>query len=69
MMTLEQAMQRIQSLEEELAQAQLQMAWFKKKLFGGGQGETIDKAQMTFALDLLQNASRRSPCNRSATSG
>ena len=54
MITLEQAMQRIQSLEEELAQAQLQMAWFKKKLFGGGQGETIDKAQMTFALDLLQ---------------
>ena len=47
-------MQRIQSLEEELAQAQLQMSWLRKKLFGGGQGETIDKAQLSFALDLLQ---------------
>ena len=52
MITLEQAMQHIQSLEEELAQ--LQMTWLKKKLFGGGQGETIDRAQLTFALDLLQ---------------
>jgi len=40
MMTLEQALQRIQTLEEELTQMQLQMVWLKKKLFGGGQGES-----------------------------
>lgn len=53
-MTLEQALQRIQSLEEELAHAQVQMSWLRKKLFGGGQGESLDKAQMMFELDLLQ---------------
>ena len=54
MMTLDQAMQRIQSLEEELVQLRLQMAWLKKKVFGGGQGESLDKAQLTLALGILE---------------
>ena len=53
-MTLEQALQRIQTLEEELTQMQLQMVWLKKKLFGGGQGESWDKAQLTLELGILE---------------
>lgn len=53
-MALEQALQRVQFLEEELAKMQLQMVWLKKKLFGGGQGETIDKAQLTLELGILE---------------
>ncbi len=53
-MTLEQAMKRIESLEEELVQMQLQMSWLKKKVFGGGQGESMDKAQMRLELGILE---------------
>ena len=54
MMTLEQALQRVQVLEEELAKMQLQMVCLKKKLFGGGQGESWDKAQLTLELGILE---------------
>lgn len=46
MMTLEQALQRVQVLEEELAKMQLQMVWLKKKLFGGGQGLVLGQGSV-----------------------
>jgi len=33
---------------------QLQMVWLKNKLFGGGQGESWDKAQLTLELGILE---------------
>lgn len=34
------------SLKEELAVIRSQTAWLKQKLFGGGQSERLDRAQL-----------------------
>jgi hypothetical protein len=41
-------------LHEKVAQLEMQVDWLKKKLFGGGQGESMDKAQMLLKLELLE---------------
>ena len=44
---------RIQLLEQENAVLRAQIDWLKKKLFGGGQGERLDQAQMALELGEL----------------
>jgi transposase len=41
------------SLREENAVLRAQIDWLKKKLFGGGQGEKLDQAQLALALGEL----------------
>jgi hypothetical protein len=44
--TLEQANEQIRFLEEEIANLRAQIGWLKQKLFGGGQSERLDRAQL-----------------------
>lgn len=43
-------------LKLELAKLRAQIKWYKRKLFGGGQGERMDRAQMLLELGALENA-------------
>ena len=48
--------EQIGALEERVAVLQQQIAWFKRKLFGGGQGEklaAVGAAQLQLALAEL----------------
>ncbi len=40
-------------LREEIAVLRAQIAWLKQKLFGGGQSETLDRAQLALKLGEL----------------
>ena len=51
---LEQANERIRLLEEENANLRAQIGWLKQKLFGGGQSERLDRAQLQLALGELE---------------
>jgi transposase len=51
---LEQANERIRFLEEEIANLRAQIGWLKQKLFGGGQSERLDRAQLQLALGELE---------------
>lgn len=42
------------ALKEELAVLRAQIEWLKKKLFGGGQGERLDRAQLLLKLGALE---------------
>jgi transposase len=42
------------SLREEIAVLRAQIDWLKKKLFGGGQGERLDRAQLLLKLGELE---------------
>ena len=42
-------------LKEENAQLRLQIAWLKKRVFGGGKGERLDQAQLKLALEQLDH--------------
>ena len=44
----------VQALREENAVLRAQIAWLKQKLFGGGQGETLDRAQLLLQLGELE---------------
>lgn len=46
-------------LKMELAQLRSQIAWLKKKLFGGGQSERLDRAQLLLDLGELEKAIER----------
>jgi len=52
--SLEQANERIRLLEEENANLRAQIGWLKQKLFGGGQSERLDRAQLQLALGELE---------------
>ena len=54
MSSLEQANERIRLLEEENAHLRAQIGWLKQKLFGGGQSERLDRAQLQLALGELE---------------
>ena len=54
MPSLEQANERIRLLEEENANLRAQIGWLKQKLFGGGQSERLDRAQLQLALGELE---------------
>jgi transposase len=51
---LKQALDRVQLLEEELSVLRTQIAWLKKQLFGGGQSERLDRAQLLLTLGELE---------------
>ena len=42
-------------LREENAVLRTQIAWLKQKLFGGGQSETLDRAQLPLQLGDWKN--------------
>ncbi len=44
----------VQLLREENAVLRRQIAWLKQKLFGGGQGEKLDRAQLLLTLGELE---------------
>ena len=44
----------VQLLREEIAVLRAQIAWLKQKLFGGGQSETLDRAQLALKLGELE---------------
>ena len=47
----------VQLLKEEIAHLRAQIVWLKQKLFGGGQSEKLDRAQMLLQLDALEKLS------------
>jgi len=42
------------SLKQEVAQLRAQIAWLKKRLFGGGRSEKLDRAQLLLQLEELE---------------
>ncbi|MBI3886175.1 MAG: hypothetical protein HY302_10660 [Opitutae bacterium] len=47
----------VQLLREENAVLRAQIAWLKQKLFGGGQSEKLDRAQLLLKLEELAKTS------------
>ena len=54
MTTLAEALAEVRALQTELAAVRAQLAWLKKKLFGGGQGERLDRAQLLLQIEALE---------------
>ena len=54
MTTLAQALDEVRVLQGELAAVRAQLAWLRKKLFGGGQGESLDRAQLLLHIEALE---------------
>jgi hypothetical protein len=46
-------------LKLELAKLRAQLEYYKRKLFGGGQSEKLDRAQMLMALGELETAAQK----------
>lgn len=44
----------VETLNEKVVNLETQVAWLKKQLFGGGKGETMDRAQLLLALGQLE---------------
>jgi hypothetical protein len=44
---------KLTSLEEKVVSLETQVAWLKKQLFGGGEGESLDRSQLLLALGQL----------------
>jgi hypothetical protein len=53
MTDIAQLLARIERLEQENAVLRAENKWLKKKLFGGGQGEKLDQAQLALELGEL----------------
>ncbi len=49
------------ALKEELAQLKVQIDWLKRRLFGPGRGEKLDRAQLLLKLEELEKLAARSP--------
>ena len=54
MTTLAHALDEVRLLQAELAAVRAQLEWLKKKLFGGGQGEKLDRAQLLLQIEALE---------------
>ncbi len=54
MTTLAEALDAVRTLQTELAAVRAQLDWLRKKLFGGGQGERLDRAQLVLQLEALE---------------
>ena len=54
MTALAQALDEVRALQAELAAVRAQLAWLKQKFFGGGQGETFDRAQLLLSIGALE---------------
>lgn len=59
MTELEKAQHRIAQLEEQLAKAEAQLAWFRRNYFGGGKSERQDVMQMTLALEEVIDQAKK----------
>jgi transposase len=46
--------EEVRLLREEIAQLRAQIAWLKKRLFGPGQSETLDHAQLVLQIGALE---------------
>jgi transposase len=55
---------KVSSLEEELAMARWQVEMLKRKVFGGGQGESLDKAQLSLGLPILERPAMERPIEK-----
>jgi transposase len=53
-MAIPAATDEVQSLREENAALRAQIAWLKRRLFGPGKGESLDRAQLLFQLGELE---------------
>jgi len=49
-----------QQLKEKVLKLEVQVEWLKKQLFGGGKGESMDKAQLQLGIELLERTQRES---------
>jgi transposase len=45
---------KVANLEEKVVGLETQVAWLKKQLFGGGKGESLDRAQLLLALGQIE---------------
>lgn len=54
MTTLAQALDEVRLLQTELAAVRAQLEWLKKKFFGGGQSEKLDRAQLRLQIEALE---------------
>ena len=54
MTTLAEALDEVRTLQTELAAVRAQLDWLRKKMFGGGQGERLDRAQLVLQLEALE---------------
>lgn len=52
--TLAQALDEVRVLQAELAAVRAQLEWLRKKIFGGGQGERLDRAQLLLQIEALE---------------
>ena len=43
---------KVASLQEKVVGLETQVAWLKKQLFGGGKGESLDRAQLLLARSV-----------------
>ncbi|MEO7796688.1 MAG: hypothetical protein ABIY47_03065 [Opitutaceae bacterium] len=50
----------VAALRQENAALRAQIAWLKQKLFGGGQSEKLDQAQLRFHLEELEQLAAKS---------
>ena len=51
---IEAVLEENRSLKQEIAVLRAQIEWFKRKIFGGGKSETLDRAQLMLALGALE---------------
>lgn len=54
MLTYVQALAEVRMLQTELADVRSQLAWLKQKVFGPGQGERRDRAQLLRQIEALE---------------
>jgi len=45
--------------QEEIAQLKVQIAWLKKRFYGPGLGETLDRAQMLLQIEGVEKLAAR----------
>jgi len=62
--TLVQALDEVRVLQTELAAVRAQLEWLRKKVFGGGQGERLDRAQLLLQIEQLEKLAAPSAARR-----
>lgn len=66
MATLAAAVDEVRLLQTELTAVRAQLEWLKKKLFGGGQGEKLDRAQLLLQIEALEKPAAPAAAQRIA---
>ncbi len=60
-MSASATLDEVSLLREEIAVLRTQIAWLKQKLFGGGQSEKLDRAQLLLQLGALEKLAATAP--------